>query len=178
MLSFVLSLKFIIIFFVMGMIRFHCPSGACHVCNRDDTLARLKSSLIDAQLQLREHWKAADVVQVDDFLLMGERGVGMETWFLLGEKGPMVIPSYESYDRQWAKAYFKNPLESDWQSFDIHSSNDVEYLVAMVEVLEDQRDMWVYDADTNEQAIMGVLERFRRALKRLLMFCFTLGYLK
>jgi hypothetical protein len=125
-------------------------------------------------------WRASTVIQVEDHLFHGEEKDKQANWYRGNEKGlPMVIPSYHHvYNQQWEKAFFKNPLEVDWSLFNMHSSIDVDYLTSLIEVLQDQRDLWINDCDTNGQPIVVMFDRFIKALKRLLMYCFTLGYVK
>ena len=154
------------------------PVSTCHVCSRDRILNTLKATVNALQIELRVEWRASPIIQVDDFILIGERN-RRENWYLQNDKGsPMVIPSYGIYTRMWEKAFFKVPLEIDWSLFDVHSTDDTDYLTSIIEVLEDQRDLWAYDVDTQGQAITIMFDRYIRNLKRLAMYCFTIGFLK
>jgi hypothetical protein len=146
----------------------------CHVCLYSTTLAKLKTSVTEAQAQLRVGWMSSSIIQLDEHLLPHEpTGLkdGELDWFLLNEHDkPTVIPSYAISNRAWERAFFINPLEVDWMRFEVHDMMDLDYLVSAVEVLQDMQDLWQNDDDTRGQAIMRLFIFFTRTLKRLLMY--------
>jgi hypothetical protein len=70
----------------------------------------------------------------------------------------------------WGKAFFLNPLEVDWMRFEVHDTQDMDYLISAIEVLQDMQDLWINDTDTRDQSITRLFILFTRALKRLLMY--------
>jgi hypothetical protein len=143
----------------------------CHVCLYDKTLRNLKTSVTEFQAELRFDWRACPIIQLDEHVLSQEpRSKNLE-WFVLNDKGiATVIPSYANSNRAWEKALFINPLDVDWMRFEVHDTADADYLVSVVEILQDMQDLWIYDNDTRGHAILRVFSFFMRALKRLLMY--------
>jgi hypothetical protein len=118
---------------------------------------------------MRVEWKSSPVIQVTDHLERDD--MTKDNWFLINAKEqPSVIPSYGSYDKIWKRALFLNPLEVDWLLFEIHGSDDVDYVSSLVEVLVDQRELWSGDEDTLVLPIMVLFSRFISAIKRLLLY--------
>lgn len=153
----------------------------CHVCKHNSTLRALKTTLVEIQAELRAEWRSSRVIQLDEHILPKEVGIAnihpsCDDWFLLNTVGkPTVIPSYYIYDKTWKKAFSINPLEMDWLLFDTHDSWDMDYLVQTIEVLHDQKDLWINDLDTTDTSIMVLFNRFISALKRLLLFASNLS---
>ena len=145
------------------------PVSTCYLCRHDRVLKLLKDKVSEIQIEMRVEWKSSPVIQVTDHLERDD--MTKDNWFLINAKEqPSVIPSYGSYDKIWKRALFLNPLEVDWLLFEIHGSDDVDYVSSLVEVLVDQRELWSGDEDTLVLPIMVLFSRFISAIKRLLLY--------
>lgn len=155
------------------------PNPSCYLCRHDRVLRSLKTKVTEIQVELKVDWRSTPVIQIENHLLSdNDVRVNRNNWFLMNTRErPMVIPSYGLYDETWKKAMFLNPLEVDWSLFEIHGSNDVDYVTSLIEVLEDQRDLWNNDEDTNDQPIMVMFIRFIGAIKRLLLYSLSVANL-
>jgi hypothetical protein len=147
---------------------------SCHVCRHDRELKRHKAEVAAIQAEARIEWRSTSVIQVRDNGIEGifgdQDGVDCD-WYLLNEKGiPTVIPSYGVYDLTWKKAMFLNPFEVDWMLFELHGGDDVDYIISLIEILQDQRDLWVNDEETREHPILVMFTRFLKSVRRLLMY--------
>lgn len=151
----------------------HKQVATCHVCRHDKTLRELKAKVVEVQVETRVEWRASPIAQIHDHLMPDSLDeTGSNNWFLLNDKErPTVIPSYSLYDKTWKKAMFLNPFEVDWNLFEIHGSQDMEYVLSLMEILEDQKDLWCSDENTEGQAIMVLFTRFIKVVRRLVMYC-------
>ena len=148
------------------------PDITCFICKHNRSLKIIKTALTEIQAEITERWKGSTIIQLDGHLNCEDND-----WYVLNRKSEAtIIPSYRGYDNLWTKAYIINPLEVDWQLFDIHDLLDVDYLLAVVEILEDQKDLWINDESTKGTTLMDLFLRFTRAAKRLLMFTMNLNY--
>jgi hypothetical protein len=151
------------------------PIQNCQLCKHDRILRDLKTRVAEIQVEMRVEWKSLPVIQIQDPLLLDkDKDKDKDNWFLMNLKErAMVIPSYPSYDKTWKKAMFLNPFEVDWMLFEIHGSTDVEYVISLIEILEDQKSLWKNDEETCDEPIFILFVRFISAVKRLLLYCLS-----
>jgi hypothetical protein len=142
-------------------------------------MRNLKKKVTEIQVELKVDWRSTPVIQVQDHVILDDGGeTDNNNWFLMSDsERPMVIPSYALYCETWKKAMFLNPFEVDWSLFEIHGSDDVDYVISLIEVLDDQRDLWCNDENTSNQPIMVLFIRFIGAIKRLLLYSLNAGTL-
>lgn len=149
------------------------PDMTCLICKHNRTLQVLKEEITKIQQEIVSDWKASTIIQLDNHLFEDD---GLE-WYVLNKQGEAtVIPSFSGFSKLMNKAFIVNPYEVDWELFDIHDEMDMDYILGIVGILQDQKDLWVNDETTRNTSLMISLRRFVRAITRLLVFTNALSY--
>jgi len=137
----------------------------------DETLYRLTMDVYTYQQRARTEWMNSVVHEVrvtDKDIVDVFKQVGLRSLVEGGKSVATNIPEYGSYGEVWEKAWYPNPFEFNWFTFDNNSDSfAMAYMMVVSQTLQEQIDIWGTDLDTRSSLIYWYITEFSRKVERL-----------
>lgn len=141
----------------------------CKTCNHDRSLQSLKKIVDGTAKLLKNTWRNRDFDVRVNHVMPGQ--ALEDSNYVINQHGSCtVVPAYGAYVKTWKQALYANPLDINWELFDVHKKEDVDYLLSLIEILSDQMELWQTDIDTRDDHIIILFESMIKSFKRLLMY--------